>query len=210
MCVDTWRWQPRIRTATRPDARQRRHLRALTRARPRTAPAGAPGATPARRLVRREHPQLAERHRALLGRFADQPRELDARQPGGADLLDLEQLGVQRDHVGAGRGAGAVVSTGSSSSSISGVVRWPSACTSPASHAACRRRKRARAASSTCAPSNAACAGNACARARRSATARRARPHRRRGHVGDAEQAAPRRVAGASATRRPSGSGPRR
>ena len=63
-----------------------------------------------------EHPELAKRHRALLRRFADQARELDARQLGGAELLEAEQLGVQRDHVGAARRRRPrVVSTGSSS-----------------------------------------------------------------------------------------------
>src|SRR6185369_8625415 len=58
-------------------------------------------------LRRREHPQLAKRHRAALGRLADEPRELDACEPRGAELLDVEQLGVQRDDVGAARAAGA-------------------------------------------------------------------------------------------------------
>src|SRR6185369_2386035 len=43
-------------------------------------------------LRRCKHPQLAKRHRAALGRLADESRELDAREPGGAELLDVEQL----------------------------------------------------------------------------------------------------------------------
>ena len=70
--------------------------------RPRAAPAGAPGATTARLVLGAgEHPQLAERHLALLRRLADQAGELDAREVGRAELLEAEQLGMQRDHVGA-------------------------------------------------------------------------------------------------------------
>ena len=76
--------------------RQPERLRLLTR-----APALEQGLlarqAPRRRAVlgAGEHPELAERHRALLRRFADQARELDAREPGRAELLDVEQLGVQ-------------------------------------------------------------------------------------------------------------------
>ena len=135
--------------------------------------------TPCRRpiLGGGKHPQLAERHRALLRRFADQARELDARQPGRAEFLNVEQCGVQRDDVGAARRrATRSASTGSSSCSMSGVVRCPSACTSPASQAACRRRKRDRAASSTSAPSSAGRASTATRRSGRAACRRTAMP----------------------------------
>ena len=153
--------------------------------------AGARGATTARRPCGGEHPQLAKRHRALLRRFADQAGELDARQPGRAELLEVEQLGVQRDDVGAARADRVPSSTAAAPRSMSGVVRWPSACTSPASQAACRRRKRDRAASSTSAPS----------RPRRMRS-RRSAARSRRGAPAAAPRAAPARAAAASARTR--------